>query len=77
MNTMEQLYEAFISGDLEIAPESVTNRAELAELEARLGLSEEQREELRELLLDIAGDYGKKMFEAGVALSEKLAAVSE
>lgn len=80
MNTTEKLYEAFISGELEIAPESVINRtssAELAELENRFGLSEEQRDELRELLLDIAGDYGKKMFEAGFALSRELAVISE
>lgn len=81
MNTTEKLYEAFISGELEIAPESVISRAELAELENRLGLSqrlsEEQRDELRELLLDVAGDYGKKMFEAGFKLSRELAAVSE
>lgn len=69
MNTTEKLYEAFISGELETVPESVTNRAELAELEARLGLSFEQRAELREVVLDIASDYGKAMFQAGCALA--------
>lgn len=69
MTKTEKLYEAFISGELEIMPESVTNRAALAELEARLGLSEEQRDELREVVLDIAGGYGKAMFQAGCALA--------
>lgn len=69
MNTTEKLYEAFISGEPELAPESVTGRAELAELEARLGLSFEQSDALRELLLDIACDYGKAMFQAGCALA--------
>lgn len=69
MNKTEKLYEAFISGELELAPKSVTGNAALAELEARLGLSFEQRDELREVILDIADDYGKAMFQAGGALA--------
>lgn len=69
MNTTEELYEAFISGELDTVPESVTNRTELAEFEKRLELSEEQRDELREVILDIACDYGKAMFQAGCALA--------
>lgn len=72
-----KIYEAFIAGELAIAPESVMSRAELAEYEKRLGLSAEQSEELRELILDIAGDYGKKMFKTGFALSQEHAVIPE
>lgn len=79
MSVFEKIFEAFIAGELSIQPESPLkkNRAEISELEQHFNLTAEQSEELRELLLDIADDYGKKMFETGFALSRELAAISE
>lgn len=79
MSVFEKIYEAFIAGELSIQPSMPLkeNRDAIVGLEHRLGLSEEQRDELRDLVLEIAEDYGKKMFKAGFVLSQELAKVSE
>lgn len=80
MSVFEKIYEAFIAGELSIQPSMPLkeNRDAIVGLEHRLGLSsDEQRDELRDLVLEIAEDYGKKMFKAGLVLSQELAKVSE
>lgn len=74
MTVMEKIYESFITGELSIQPDAapMKNRAEIADLEGRLGLTAEQSEELEGLLLDIAGDYGREMFKAGFALAKEM-----
>lgn len=74
MSVLEKIYESFIAGELSIQPGSapIKNRAEIAELEGRLGLTAEQSEELEGILLDIAGDYGQEMFKAGFSLGKEM-----
>lgn len=74
MSVLDKIYESFIAGELSIQPESapIKKRAEISELEERLGLTAEQSDELEGLMLDIAGDYGREMFKAGFALAKEM-----
>lgn len=62
MTVMEKLYEAFISGELLVKPFPL-------ELQHHDKISEE----LKELVLDVADDYGREMFRAGFALATAMA----
>lgn len=62
MTVMEKIYEAFIAGELLIQP-----------CPLQLQHHGEISEELKELVLDIAGDYGREMFKAGFALATAMA----
>lgn len=62
MTIMEKIYEAFIAGELLVKP-----------FPLQLQHHGEISEELKELVLDIAGDYGREMFRAGFALATAMA----
>ena len=74
MAVLDKIYEAFIIGELSIQPESPLpkNRTEISELERCFNLTAEQSEELEEFLLDIAADYGRKMFKAGFKIAGEM-----
>lgn len=74
MTVMEKIYEAFIAGELSIRPESPLSmlRAELSKLEQGPGLSDDQLDDIEELLLGVADEFGRKMFRAGFALAVKM-----
>ncbi|MDE6733737.1 MAG: hypothetical protein K2J77_12795 [Oscillospiraceae bacterium] len=58
MTVMEKIYESFIAGELLVKP-----------FPLRLQHHDKISEEMKELVLDIAGDYGREMFRAGFALA--------
>lgn len=62
MTIMEKIYEAFIAGELLVKP-----------FPLRLQHHDKIPEELKELVLDIADDYGRDMFRAGFALATAMA----
>lgn len=62
MTVMEKVYEAFIAGELLVKP-----------LPLRLQHHDKIPKELKELVLDIADDYGREMFRAGFALATAMA----
>lgn len=74
MSIIDKIYEAFIIGELSIQPESPLpkNRTEISELERCFNLTAEQSEALEEFLLDIADDYGRKMFKAGFKIANEM-----
>ena len=73
MEILEKIYERHIAGELDTAPENVLSavRPRVEALKEQCGMSAEQADELEELILDAAAQYGKEMFFAGFGIASK------
>lgn len=74
MTVLDKIYEAYLAGELSPKPISVLaeHRGRISELEERLNLDEDQREELEQLILNIACGSGEEMFKIGFNLAGQL-----